>query len=153
KLTEDTYRDRLRGHPPLNGMPIVPSRKAQRPGTVSLQDAARVAEDFIVLRTTRQAVRDLLQQFDFTTLAERFSLEYLAAGQHVLIVSGAATRHAPEGILDVYDANVQRRLELQIDMSEGYRNRAGHEYPVAGLRVLRVWEAGRPGEEPREHVL
>jgi hypothetical protein len=156
RLSEEacaTYRDNLRTSLPLNGIPILPSRKAQRPGAVALQDAARVAEDFIVIRTTRQAVQAFLAQFDFTALAERFSLDYLAVPQRVLIVSAAATRNSPEGILDVHDANLQRRLELRIDPAQGYRSRAGLEYPVAGLHVLRVWEASRPGDGPQEQVL
>ena len=57
------------------------------------------------------------------------------------LVSAAATRSGPDGMVDIYDANMQRRLELQIDASQGYRTRAGQEYPVAGLQACRVHPA------------
>jgi hypothetical protein len=141
----DSYSYNLRANLPVKGVSLTSPRKQKRPAAVALEDAARVADDFVVLRTTRQAVQDFLEQFDCTALAERISLDYLDAHQRVLIVSAAATRFGPDGIVDIYDANLQRRLELHIDPSQGYRTRAGHEYPAAGMQVRRV--------DPCEHVL
>ena len=146
------YEDNLLADLAVKGIPIIAGRKSQRPGAVSLQDAARVADDFIILRTTRQAVQAFLEQFDFTALAERL-LDYLAVDKRLLIVTAAATRSGPEGVLDVYDPSLQRRLELQIDPSRGYRSWAGHEYPLGGLRVLRAWEASGSGGKLQEYML
>jgi hypothetical protein len=128
------------------------------PGGVALHDAARVAGDFIVLRTTRRAANDFLQHFDFNVLGKRISLDFLDPSQRLLVASAISTRSGPEGVLDVYDARLQRRLELQIDLSQGYESRAGMEYPAAGLRVLRAWNARKPegtlqGEDLEREVI
>jgi hypothetical protein len=143
------YKQKLLAQLSVKGIPITPGRREQKPGAVSLQDAARVAKDMIVLRTTRQAVQAFLEQFDFTALAKQFALDFL--DKRLLIVTAASTRCGPEQSLDVYDERLRRRLELQVDLSQGYESRAGHEYPAAGLRVLRVWEADGDGEL-REHI-
>src|SRR5207244_9140131 len=128
-------------------------KRQQRPAAVTLQDAMRVAEDFTVLRTTRQAARDFLEQFDFTALAGRLALDYLDGQQPVLIVRATATRYGPEGMLDIYDANLRRRLELQVDPTPGYCSRAGQEFPAAGLRVIRAWDLNGSDGNLREQVL
>ncbi len=131
----------------VQGIPVRATQRHQRPGTVSLDDATRVAEDFLLLRTTRQTLQDFFGQFDFAPLAARFKLEFLDPGRRLLIVRAISVDESKHDVLIVYDANLQRRLELEIDSSSGYRSRAGIEYPAAGLRVLRVWEmAGDPGE-------
>jgi hypothetical protein len=142
-----SYRCTLRANLEVKGISVTGARKQKRPAAVALEDAARVADDFVVLRTTRQAVQDFLELFDCTALAEGGAPDYLDVDKRVLIVSAAATRFGPEGIVDIYDADFQRRLELRIDPSQGYRTRAGHEYLVAGLRVCRVDPSGRVLEE------
>ncbi|HEV3115620.1 MAG TPA: hypothetical protein VGY58_01120, partial [Gemmataceae bacterium] len=54
---------------------------------------------------------------------------------------------AAPGVLSVFDGQLRRRLELQIHAPQGYRIRAGVEYPRAGLTVLRAWEALGSGQE------
>jgi hypothetical protein len=147
--TWESCRHYLRSTP-LRGIPITPIERAQKPGAVALHDAARAADDFVVLRTTRKAARAFLAQFDFTALAGRFSLDYLDAHHRVLIVSAASTRLGPQGVLDVYDEQLRRRLELHIDSTQGYQSRAGHEYPVAGLRVVGVWGPDGAGASLRQ---
>ena len=100
---------------------------------MALTDASRVAEDFVVLRTARHALQAFLEQFDFGVLGD--------VHKPLLIVSASATRSGPTDVLDLYDAGLQRRLEMQIDPSAGYRIRAGREYPAAGLRVISAREA------------
>jgi hypothetical protein len=47
----------------------------------------------------------------------------------------------------LYDDQLRRRVEIQVDVSKGYGCRAGVEYPRAGLRVTAVWEDTElPGE-------
>jgi hypothetical protein len=134
------------------GIPITPGPTATKPGAVSLQDALRVAEDFLVLRTTRQAATAFLLQFDFTAVGRRIALDFLDPSRRLLIASAISTRSGPEEVLDIYDASLQRRLELQIDWSQGYESRAGQEYPAAGLRVLRAREVSSPGGGAREDL-
>jgi hypothetical protein len=151
-LSEETlagYSHHLVANLPVQGIPVTRVPREQKPGAVALHDAARVAEDFVVLRTTRQTVQAFLQQFDINALARQCSVDYLDAHKRVLIVTAVSTRSGPEAILDVYDERLRRRLELRVDPSRGYRSRAGQEYPVAGLQVLCAWKesAGGPLQE------
>jgi hypothetical protein len=103
-----------------------------RPGTVSLADALRVADDFLLLWTTRRTVEAFCDLFDL------HSLDYLAPGRKVLLVGGAA---GPEEVrLVVYDEALRRRLELTLDPQRGYAIRGGVEYPAEGLAVAGAWD-------------
>jgi hypothetical protein len=124
------------------GLALGPGQGTLRPGVVSLQDARQVADDFVLLRTTRRSVTDFLDQFDFAPLAGHIALDYLDPRQRVLIVGDAAGPGGPVGVLTIYDSAMRRRLELQVDPARGYERRAGREYPAAGLRVRRTWELG-----------
>jgi hypothetical protein len=105
-----------------------------RPGTVSLTDARRAAPDFVLLRTTPGSVRALLEQYDFTVLADKIDLGWLTKGGRVLL----ARVPAGPGIR-VYDAAMRQRMELIPQMGRGYVRRAGQEVPLEGLSVsLRV---------------
>jgi hypothetical protein len=129
---------------PIEGVPVgVPVRRGRR-GSVTLTDAFRVADDFVVLRTTSRSVRDFLGLFDFTPLAERFKLDYLTEGRRVLILPAPTA-----GGLRIFDDQLHCRLELQFDPEEGYDCRGGIEYPARGLQVVRVWERAQDGL--REH--
>jgi hypothetical protein len=118
-----------------------PRRDGDRPGSGSLEDARRVADDFVFVRTLPQSVRDFVALFDFAPLAGRFDLDYLESGRGVLI-----WREGPEPMVTTYDAAQRPRMQLQVELTEGYRVRAGKEYPAAGLRVLRAWEPAEDGE-------
>ena len=147
-MSEETlasHRHHLLTNLPVPGIPITRATREQKPVAVALHDAVRVAEDFLVLRTTRQTVQAFLEQFDITALAGQCAVDYLDPHKRVLIVPAASTRSGPEAILDVYDARLQRRLELRVDPSRGYGSRARQEYPIAGLQVLRVWEENADG--------
>jgi hypothetical protein len=106
-----------------------------RPGVIALSDARRAAPDFVFLRTTAGTLRALFEQYDFTPLRERFRLDFLAQPRDLLLASSANGDS-----LILYDAALRPRLELDVDIRLGFRRRAGHEYPAAGLQVLRLWE-------------
>ncbi len=130
---------------PVRGISLQPRRYRARPEIVSLDDALKAADDFLLLRTTRRTVADFLVQFDFAPLMQRFSLDYLLNGKRVLILRSAEV----PGIVTVYDGDLRRRLELQVRPEQGYAQRGGTEYPAAGLQVLRIWEP----DERREYDL
>ena len=67
--------------------------------------------------------------FDFGPLLRELDLDFLAAP--LLIVRDAAG-------LAIYDEHARKRVELAIHVQEGYRSRAGVEYPAGGLEVLQT---------------
>jgi hypothetical protein len=137
----DAERDaclrRLREGAETHGLPLDAVGGDARPGTVSLTDARRAAADFVLLRTTPGSVRALLEQYDFTPLAEEIELDWLLSGGLVLLARGAMG----PGVL-VYDEDVRPRLELIPQTVGGYVSRAGQEYPREGLAV-KLREGGR----------
>jgi len=141
--------ERALGQQRLGGLPVqgisveLPVQWA-RPGSVALTDAFKVADDFVVLRTTCRSVREFLALFDFTPLRERFTLDYLDEGRRVIIVRTEAV-----GGLRLFDDAYRCRLELQMNPQAGYESRGGLEYPASGLQVVRVWEPAEDGL--REH--
>jgi hypothetical protein len=124
---------------PAPGARLRASGGRQRPGAVSLDDALRIADDFVLLRSTRQTIQAFLELFDFSALFER--APYLRCDRHLLIVDRRSIQPATAGI-SVFDEGLQERLQLEIDDSNGYRTRAGLEFPVGGLRLTRIWERG-----------
>src|SRR5439155_237019 len=46
------------------GVRLQPAPEPTRPGAVSLQDARKIADDWLLLRTTQKSVRDFLNLFD-----------------------------------------------------------------------------------------
>lgn len=142
------YRESLQGlH--VDGVPPPLAAGRPGPGSVSLADAYRVADDFVVLRTTDSSLRDFLGLFDFTELLRRFHLHFLTNGRTALVMR-AGPGPGSEGELVIFDEKLRRRVELRVEGGAGYASRAGAEFPVGGLRVVRVWDAGGEGEEPRE---
>src|SRR5262249_5879659 len=119
------------------GLALAPRMRAT--SRVSLLDAARVADDFMVLRTTSRSAGDLLAQLDCRALAEQGSLVRPWPGG--VIVDGAAILAGPPGALVIFDRSYRRRLELRIDAQEGYQCWRGIEYPRPGLRVVRTWDS------------
>jgi hypothetical protein len=111
-----------------------------RPGTVSLTDARRAAADFVFLHTTAGSVRVVLALFDFTPLESQMNLDFLTRGRSVLLA-----RSADGSGLVVYDALLRPRVEMIVNTDQGYATRAGREYAVGGLSVVRIWEEGAEG--------
>jgi hypothetical protein len=135
------------------GPAVRPGGRGQRPGAVSLDDALRAADDFVLVRTLPQAVKEFLGDFDLKNPRKRYELGFLDASQPLLIVHAPAVGEGSVGDLFIYGSDFRRRLELQIDMSLGYHIRGGREYPAAGLRVLRVWAGGERAPDLCEHDL
>ena len=95
-LLPDAERDaclrRLQEGAETHGLSLDAVGGDARPGTVSLTDARRAATDFVLLRTTPGSVRALLEQYDFTALAEKMELDWLLKGGRVLLARDAAGR-------------------------------------------------------------
>jgi len=139
----DNFRQQLHAlHVP--GLPARELAPMARP-VVSLSDARRVAEDFVILRTLPGGLAEFRQQFDLTPLATQGGEDLLHPGQQWLLVRVTTEPATPTGTLTVYDAALRKRLELEVNGEEGYATWAGREYPTAGLRVRSVWDAsGEP---------
>jgi len=125
----EAHRRRL-GALEIKGLPLDAVGSPPRPGVIALSDARRASADFVFLRSTSTTLRELFEQYDFTPLQGRMRLDFLLLAR---ATNGTS--------LILYDVALQPRLEMKVDASLGYQRRAGREYPVAGLRVLRVWEA------------
>ncbi len=145
------YQERLRALR-VDGVPPPLATSRPRPGSVSLADAYKAADDFVVLRTTASSLRDFLGLFDFTELARRFPLDFLTHGRPALVLR-AGPEPGHEGGLVVFDEKLRRRVELRVEGRAGYANRAGIEFPVGGMRVVRVWDAADDQETPRESAV
>jgi hypothetical protein len=119
------------------GVPVPRDRAGPRP-VVALQDALKVADDFLLLRTTAATLRDLSELFDWTPLRSLVNLDYLFAGSPTLLVGGATETGDP--LLRAYDARFRLRMELRICMEQGYADRDGVEFPLGGLQPLQLWK-------------
>jgi hypothetical protein len=150
---QERYLERLDHDLSEAGLPLRPTGQRHWPGTVSLEDAFQVADDFVLVRTTRQSANDFLELFDFTPLTGRFGFAFLDGSERLTIVRAASVGEGGEGILILFDGDLRRRLELQVDLSSGYQRRTGREFPTSGFRVLRVWEPTGATGEMREHDL
>ncbi len=106
----------------------------------ALTDVRKVADDFVILRTLPRGLKELLARYDWRPLLERFRLRFLATDSVRLCVNARDDTQAP--VLALYDEQLRRRLELSVEVREGYVSRAGSEWPRAGLRVRAVWEDG-----------
>lgn len=129
----DPLRQRLRDGLEVSGIPVSEIATAARPGTVSLADARRTADDFLLLRTTSNTVADFLSQYDFKPLAERLAMDWLSPDRRVLIVGAFEEKERPQIVLRLYDAGLRPRLELTANLEGGYGSRAGIDYPANGL--------------------
>ena len=134
--SNDAAFQRLLAAPEVHGLPLDAIGGAIRPGTVSLSDARRAAADFVFLRTTPSSARAFWAQYDFTPLARLIQLDELQGGADVLL---ARSTSGP-GVV-IYDAHLRPRLEVEVVTAGGFINRAGQEFPLGGLRVVRPAEA------------
>jgi hypothetical protein len=124
------YREALR-QLEVRGLPLAAVQCEER-RIVSLADLGRAAADFVLLRTTRQAVADFLAEYEMPPL------DFLA-DKEALIVPAPVETGSSERILLVYDLHLRKRLELAFG-GQGYEVQAGRERPRGGLRILHVWE-------------
>lgn len=107
--------------------------------TVSLADARRVADDFMLVRTADSSVQAILNSFSFAEVGPRLGLDFLGTARLWLLPVG-------EGRLAVFDAAYRKRLEVEPDRLGGLRIRGGVELPAGGLRLVRVWRELSTGE-------
>jgi hypothetical protein len=130
----ERWLERLRV-PIAKGLPLENAGAPPRPGVVSLHDAGRVADDFVLLRTTRQAVSDFGRQYDLSALAAQCGLAVPPPDEWRLLAPGGTER---QPTLCVYDRGLVMRLEMAAHLTDGYATRGGVEFPRAGLRVIRA---------------
>jgi hypothetical protein len=118
------------------GLPHTQIADCPRP-VAAVSDVRRVADDFIILRMLSGGWGALRAIFDWHALSQRYRL---GGFMHEVrwCVQALDEEHRP--VLALFDKAGRRRLEMRVDASQGYRTRAGVEYPVAGLEILTVWE-------------
>lgn len=132
---------------PLEGRPLSQIAVRERPGVVSLADAAKAAPDFRILRTTRSSLDALLSHFDLSEL-ERIALDcadWLLNDRHVLLVSHCPVDRTSAGsTLRCYDHQGRLRMELGFETTPErgvqYRERGG----VERVERFRVLSLGQP---------
>ncbi len=120
-------------------LPLSAVQTRMRPGTVSLLDARQVADDFCLLRTTRQTVQELWRAYHFEELWRRHSLDELRPARDVVIVPGSDPATG-KPLLTIHDAQMRPRVELQLLLEDGYVRQDGVEYLAGGFLVRRVIE-------------
>jgi len=123
---------------PVPGIAVVSLRAPARPALVSLLDARKVADDFVLIRNTRRTTDAFLEHYDLRATAERHGLDFLTVGRRFLIVQGFGDE-LPSSNLTLFDDHLHPRVQFAIDGHSGYVHRAGVEHPAGGLQVVRVW--------------
>jgi hypothetical protein len=119
--------------PKVNGLPITRLRPPARPGVISLQDAGKVAADFIILRTTRSSLSAFLDAINWESRAE-LGDAVLPIAEISLIVRGLEDN--PDALM-ILDDQYRPRFRVEVDVSKGYTSRAGVDLPVAGVKIVR----------------
>jgi hypothetical protein len=120
-----------------------------RPGVVSLADAALAAHDFVLLRTTRSSLAELLSQYDLSPLAAAApeAARWLQSGEPILLVRTAAPEELSSGTLQLtaFDAAMHPRLVLMPARTNAgpiYGESLASEYVRAGLQVRAIVQGG-----------
>jgi hypothetical protein len=107
-----------------------------RQGAVSLEDAKKVALDFVFTRTTRSSLAELLRQYDFS------ALNTIAPAPYHLLIRTARLK------LTAFDAAMRPMFEIELPERPSYVECGGVEY-VEGLCAIvdgmRVPLPPRPG--------
>ena len=107
----------------VKGSPIREVRTVTRPGVVSLTDALKVADDFVILETTAAARQSLLRLFEFAPFRQLLT-------SRVIVLGSRGDEGTKEIRLTVTEAGTLRKcLELSATTVEGFTCRAGVEYP------------------------
>ncbi len=129
----------------VRGIPVKAVADPHRQAIVSLNDALRVADDFVLLRNTTSSwsvVRQIILDAD--------RIENIAFLREDLEKPGlflrVAARPGGQASLVIYDDQVRRRVELEFDPGKAYRSCGEIECPTDPIRVIRIWET-EPGTE------
>jgi hypothetical protein len=111
----------------IDGLELTPDGPPPRPGVVSLQDAFMVADDWLILRTTRRTVDDLCRQYQIegTPPSEQWRL--------VL-----PKQIGDMSVLRVYDETHSPICDLRLNHSRGYVTRGGAEVLAGGIVPARI---------------
>lgn len=118
----DGWRTALAGLD-VPGIPLTVSPEPARPGSVSLSDAARVADDWIHLSTARSSLQSLEACFDWSPL------DCLPSRDWQLITPNR------DGGLTAYTAEFAACAQISWNLSNGTICRAGIESPRDGLQA------------------
>lgn len=121
------------------GLPHAQVADCPRP-TAALCDVRKVADDFVILRTKPVGLANMLGHFKIVeSLRSTYRLRFLDEEKSPRVcVQTFDERMQP--VLACFDEQMRRRIEMRVDVSQGYASRAGVELPKAGLRVVAVWE-------------
>jgi hypothetical protein len=141
--------DLTRGHESLQvpGLSATQLAEPDRP-TVSLGDARRVADDFVVLRSLSQGLEGLFRALDFTPL--RAATPFPDPMEKSLLVRLQA--EGAQTVLAWFDGKLRKRLEMSTDRSQGFFTRGGREMPVGGLQVTRIWDENGEARQVDIHI-
>ncbi|GEM_PF-773515 len=102
----------------------------------SLTDARRASDDFVVVRTLADSLREFLAYFDWEPLRRRFSIASLWQARRRWCGRVGVGGQLCMWLL----AETNAGIRFEADPTWGYRCRRGVELPVAGLRILGVQE-------------
>jgi len=112
----------------VEGLPLFLAGPPPRPGVVSLQDAFLAADDWLILRTTRRTIADLVRQYDVGNAVPGDGTPSPATWRVVV-----PTQTGDGWSLRVYDEKLQPIGDLRPDISRGYVTRAGEEVLAGGI--------------------
>ncbi len=135
--TFERLRSALRDFP-VPGIAVAALHTPARPALVSLRDARKVADDFVLMRNTRRTSNAFLEHYDLRATFQCHGIDFLATGRCFLILQGFGDESPPHD-LTIFDDQLRPRVQLEIDARSGYTYRAGVEHPAGGLQVVRVW--------------
>jgi hypothetical protein len=111
----------------VEGIPLTPTGPAPRPGVVSLRDAFMAADDWLIVRTTRRSVDELVGQYGLTeVLPDAFQRP---AQWRVIVPEQTGSGWA----FRLYDESLEPIGELRPDPSHGYVTRGGVELLAGGI--------------------
>jgi hypothetical protein len=130
ELVELDFLQSVRPLCDVAGYPVAKLLGHAREGVVALEDAKKVAFDFVFTRTTRSSLDALLRQYDWSALnaAAPDVYRWLSVDRNVLLIrTGRATMTA-------FDAGLRPVLTLNYSDAR-YRECAGEEF-VDGLEVV-----------------
>jgi hypothetical protein len=133
----------------VHGIPVANLARQARPALISLADAAKAADDFVILRSTRKAWHEFEGEYAIGPALKNYRMTDVRFGKPLLLVREKPTSDGRD-TLAIYDGRMRKRVELDFDAREGYMRRGGVEYPVSPLRIIRVWESTSDGDELRE---
>lgn len=102
------------------GLPHAQIAECSRP-TAALCDVRKVADDFVILRTLANGLRDLIDRLDLPLVDLQFDSAYCVCGYDK---TGAI-------VVMIGDVRQPRHIEFRVDVTQGFRVRAGVESPRA----------------------